>query len=257
MEKLSRSPLVLVVMQVRFSRVLAINEYITSIQNGLRKTGYPLLEEEILQEITFGAANSAPEATSKKRWIFTDISKKKSLILTDNFVAFETSAYDVFQTFLGEVQKQLLFIGDALELSAIERIGLRYVNLIREIDGRSSRSLFQPMVLGLGAEDLSGKGNAQTIIMSQIETGCGTLAVRILHSDKGMGLPPDLAGTKLNLGRLPSEGEPISILDIDHFSVSTAPYEVSDILNKLTSLHEVGETTFVKSVTPEALKIWK
>jgi len=257
MEKLSRSPLVLVVTQVRFAPVLAIDEYIKKIQNELRKTGYPLLEEEVIQEITFRAASAAPEAALKKRWIFTDISKKKSLILTDNFVAFETSAYDVFQTFLEEVQERLLFLGKALELNAIERIGLRYVDLIREIDGHPSRSLFQPLVQGLGAEDLSGQGNPQTIIMSQIETACGTLAVRVLHSDQGVALPPDLAMTKLDLGELPTKGQPISILDIDHFSVLTTPYDVSNVLSILTALHKIGESAFERSVTSEALKIWK
>lgn len=257
MKKLSKSPLILVLTQVRFSPVLSIAKQIEDIQTKLRKAGLPLFEREQIQEVTLTQLGSPPEISVKQRWIFTDIAKKNSLILTDSFVALETTEYDHFPVFFDRFKTFLNIVGESLELDAVERIGLRYIDLIKPIGGKSARQLIRPELCGLNLEGMNGSGFTQFASMSQAATEQGRIMVRVIHSDEGIFVPPDLAGTKLQLGSLPKAGEAVSILDIDHYSQTTAAFETSKILQTLEALHVMTDIAFQRAVTNEAIKLWE
>lgn len=256
MKKLTFSPLVLVLSQVRFSPILEIEKHITSIQGQLKKKGLPLFEEESSQEVTLIQAGSPPEIKARRRWIFTDIARHNSVILSQDFLALETSSYDQFPVFRERFESYLNVIAGSLELDAIERVGLRYVDVVRTREGKAARDLIRAELRGLQLEDANQGRFTQFGSMSQAVTDFGKLNVRVIHSDEGISLPPDLAGTKLQIQDLPPKGEAVSILDIDHFSVVTRSFDVRAILEALDALHVITDLAFQRVVTPEAIQLW-
>jgi uncharacterized protein (TIGR04255 family) len=96
--RLGGSPLAFVLAQVRFSPILEMGEYVAPIQKALRDQTFTRFKEEQVQEIVLG-----PEPLAKPvrnvRWIFGSSDQRSAVVLSNNFVLYETGAYDVFDSF--------------------------------------------------------------------------------------------------------------------------------------------------------------
>lgn len=67
-EKLSKQPLVLVLIQIRFSPVMNLESYIPQIQSSLRIAGYPLIEGN--DNLAVIAAPGGVKSVHTKQWLF-------------------------------------------------------------------------------------------------------------------------------------------------------------------------------------------
>src|SRR5262245_25221696 len=99
--KLSKSPLVLVLCQVRFSPILAMGDYFPRIQDKLRRKGYPVVKNAVVQEVLLTPAGGA--SAKHLRWQVQDKSGTRSIVVTESFVAFQTTAYTVFEDFVPQL----------------------------------------------------------------------------------------------------------------------------------------------------------
>src|SRR5258705_10846711 len=93
---LSKSPLVIVLSQVRISPILGMEKFLPAIQEQLRRTGYPKFRTSVTQEILL-----APElkTVSSVRWLFSDREEKTTAVIAPNFITLLTSRYEVFEKF--------------------------------------------------------------------------------------------------------------------------------------------------------------
>ena len=99
--KLSKCPLVLVLAQVRFSSLMAMEEYIPRIQDRLRQAGYKINASTQIQEVTFTAQGS--KATAHPHWEFQNQDRTESVVINPGFLVFQTTKYDVFEQFLPKI----------------------------------------------------------------------------------------------------------------------------------------------------------
>jgi len=257
MKKLKKSPLAMVLAQVKFAPVLQIQKYIPELQEELRKKGYPHFEEEQVQELVFAVGSATvPPVRSSSRWIFGSSDWQKTVVLSQDFVVIETSNYDMFELFSSEFKKILHLVKDKVDLGRSERVGLRYINLIRGGEAKSSHLSLRQELRGLGASDLSNVKSAQSTCISQAITSYGCLMVRAVHIDDGSHIPPELSSTKLKFINKPEQGEQVSILDIDHNGEFPGDFDVEALITRLSELHVFSDNAFIASVTPEALKKW-
>lgn len=252
--KLERSPLVLVLAQVRFAPVALMGDYIPRIQDALRREGFVWFQEERMQEVVLGPN---PEGKAAKRWIFSSRQKDEAAVLAPDFVAYETSAYDVFETFTTRLRTLLEVVREKAEVALSSRIGLRYVNLIRETDGMSSRELLQPSIQGLTCEQLGTEECRHHSFTEARTPQQGTIRVQTIESTGQAVLPPDLTNTRLELRTRPDETELFRILDIDHFSKANRDFDPKTIEDALWDLHEYTEKAFRSTVTEDAIQIWR
>lgn len=255
MEKLSKSPLVMVLAQVRFAPVLQIQKFIPDLQEELRKNGFPHFVEEQVQELVFGG--TVPPVRSSSRWIFGAPDWRKTVVFSQDFVVIETSDYDRFETFSNEFEKILNLAKEKIDLGRSERIGLRYVNLIRGQKSKSPYLFLRQEMRGFSAVEFGDVKSVQSTCLSQAITDVGRLLVRAVHTDDGSHIPPELASTKLQFPDKPKPGEQISFLDIDHNGEFPGDFDVSALIAELGKLHQYSDITFEKAVTPEALELWK
>lgn len=254
--KLKRSPLVLVLSQVRFPAVLKMHEHIETMQDALRGQGFPRFEEEDVQQVTFGGP--APKVEQGKRWVFSSRNKTEAVMLAPAFVVYETTEYDVFETFTERFSPVLDLIATETDTEFAERIGLRYLDLIRPTDDLQASEFLRERVRGLSQKDLGAKHSRHQFI-TQATTEHGDLNVRSFENTGPEFLPADLVSTHLEFHVDPDEltGEVYRILDVDHIAKAEADFTSEAIIPELWKLHEYSSKAFLAAVTEDAIKFWK
>ena len=132
--KLRSAPLALVVTQLRFASIGKIEDraYIASFQELVRKD-YPLLgEDKISFTVNLGMPVAPTPSNTRTRWHMTSIDGAWRLILTQDFIALETSKYHTRQDFLGRWGRILKAFRDCFQDVTGLRFGLRYLNRVSD-----------------------------------------------------------------------------------------------------------------------------
>jgi uncharacterized protein (TIGR04255 family) len=253
--RLRKGPLVYVLAQVVISPILQMRQYIPDIQEELRKSGYPRFQEDQIQDVLF---SPQPQTRISSKWTFLDISGHNSVIISNNFVVLETSAYQTFEKFAENLDKVLNVVNKFAQISLVERIGLRYVNLIRPNQNESLDDYLHSGLLGLPTNREGTKRLiSQYESRDQSDIG-GQIIVRLLQVAGEGFLPPDLEANhlKFEIGNPIRIGETKGILDIDHFLITQSEFNSKQLVESIWQLHSWTKQAFETSVTPEALKTW-
>ncbi len=157
-----RNPLIEVICQMRFPRILSINEKAPAdFQDKIRKI-FPLFEEQTEQEQQFafdaipGETPSLPrfiQSESNKNYRFSTEDNLWHINLTSRFLALSTSNYRKWEDFKKILEKPMQALLEVYQPVFFERIGLRYVNAFnRDILGVSDlpwHKLIRPFALGM------------------------------------------------------------------------------------------------------------
>ncbi len=252
--RLRYSPLVYVIGQVRISPVIAIEKYVPEIQEQLRHKGFPRFVKGQIQEIRI-EIGSTPKVNVSDRYEFQNKEGTSGIVLASDFISLHTNKYEVYEKFEETFRVALAIIHQVVSLSLVERIGLRYVDLIRLGADEKFSDYLQPGLLGLENAKLG-----VTKSLSRFEfvgvTEVGKLVVRYSQSDNGTFLPADLMPSPLKHDVEVPPGEVVSFLDLDHFSEQSHDFEVSSVLELLGRLHDYLDRTFRSAVTETALQKW-
>jgi uncharacterized protein (TIGR04255 family) len=242
-KKLSNQPLKFVLAEFKFSPVLQMDRFIPEIQEAFRKK-FPIVQSKTDRIVQ--VYNESIETKDVARWSFISPDKSQAIELDQERIIYFTSVYDRFEGFAISCEKILKVLSDIVEPTLIQRIGLRYSDLIVIEDGEKMTDLVNthftcPDVLcNLGT-------NKQQKTEILINTNVGKLAIRTLYGVHELSHSLDL------LGRLPisipldnSFNERI-ILDFDHFwEALDTPLEFDNkyILQKLKELHQIAREAF-------------
>jgi uncharacterized protein (TIGR04255 family) len=251
--KLKKSPLVLVLCQVRFPAVLKMSQYVPDIQESLRHAKLTKYVEEQTEQLTLG-----PEirTESERRWLFANRNQREAALLTRDFVVYETTSYDVFETFVSRFREILEVVKTQVGIEYAEQVGLRYVDLIRPTADRPASSFLRESLRGLSSDELGVTGARHQFLM-QAKTPHGTLSLKSFENSGSRFLPPDLDATHLKFDVEPSADETFRIIDFDHIFRGDVEFSADDLSDKLWALHDLSSKTFQCSVTPEAIEYWK
>jgi uncharacterized protein (TIGR04255 family) len=257
--KLEQSPLVFVLSQVRFPAILKMRDHVPDIQEALRQTGFPRYSKEDIQQVTFAFGEPEIKAERDTRWVFANRNRTEAVVLATSFVMYETSDYDVFETFTDRFSAALDPIIASVEIDFAEQLGLRYVDLIRPTNGNNASDFLSERVRGLSLQDL-GATRSRHQFTTQAETEHGDLHVRSFENTGPDFMPPDLVSTHLEFKVDPEEfkiDRPFRILDIDHITKGVFDFAAPALIEKLSDLHEYSSKAFRAAVTEEAIEFWK
>jgi uncharacterized protein (TIGR04255 family) len=254
---LERPPLVYAVAQIKFSGIGRLSTHIPDIQDEMRKAGFPRCTEGQVTTIQLG---SPADTMISPRWEFLNRDRTAGVALLKDAVAFHVSRYIGFDEFCTHLRTALKIVQNSLGIELVERIGLRYVDVVLPEPRDGFASLVNPVLLGLDDKAL-GARESSCFVNYIAQTEVGTLCVRALRRSDGGFLPPDLQLQQSLVFAVPTivPGQSVLTLDLDHFQdLEKESHEFSeeDILKRLWLLHDNLTSAFLSAVTPAALAAW-
>jgi uncharacterized protein (TIGR04255 family) len=255
---LGKSPLILVLAQVRFSPLMAMRDYIARIQDQLRIAGYPLNASVEFQEVTL--AQKSVAASQRAHWEFLSKDSTISVIVSEGFVVVQTSSYNCFEDFLEKVTHVVSLVSRTVGGLLVQRVGLRYVDLIRPKACETWEMYVREGLRGFGSPHFSD-GTALHLHQIVTRTTSGAMIVRLLQNREMAILPPDLATPTLAFPQIepPTQGELLTIVDIDHFQECPPEDFSPEVLARMawplkTASYEVFRDSLV---TEHAIEAWQ
>lgn len=264
-EPLAAQPLVLVLCQVRFSAVRRMERYIPAIQDVFRRNGFPIEKAGKVHQVTFGPGGGAPvQVVEQQRWEYRDRDETWSILVMQDSVVLQTTAYSRFEDFAKQLQLAagtVLSESEQDRLGVVHRVGLRYVDVVRPSGGKDFRHYLRAGLHGLSDQVFQhGRHLIQAQSVGGAEVGgiAGTMLVRIVQNDQGAELPPDLAPAAPRFSPRAVAGELVTLIDMDHYVEGNFDANVDWVVARTFEMHDhIIETFHEHVVTPEAIEEWK
>ena len=253
--RLVGSPLVLVLCQVRIAAVRDMASYIPALQDRLRRDGFPV---DVSKEVVAVSLQAQGPATEQRRahWEFQSLEEDRSIIVGDSAVVVQTTAYDCFETFLTTVSFAMSAVDAAVGDLVVERVGLRYVDVIDPRPGESWKDYVKPGYHGQ-ENDIVRPETSVHFAQTVADTGPGQrMIVRLMQNRDGNLLPPDLAPHPPVLTKGVERGKLATLLDLDHYREARQPFDIDRVVDTAWTLHDGLDVMFRDVVTSHALEVW-
>lgn len=254
--QLPRSPLIFVLAQVKISPVMAIEDRIPELQEVFRKRGYPRLSHRKIEAAIHGPDGQIAPANTQHQWEFINKAGTASILVDENGLTYQMSEYSVFEDLIAEMQSVLEPFAKHVEPDLVQRIGLRYVDLVVPSDGKEISSYFSGGLRGFRIADTDDR--EAFFFESVCRTGVNSKFIhRYVEAARGFGFPPDLLPVSLKLRRDPMLTSTFGLLDLDHHVQVNDDFAIGSVISHFEFLHDYQSRAFEASVTPEALAEWK
>lgn len=229
----AKSPLKLVVGQVRFTTILRFEQksFIAAFQQAIRDE-YPKISREptiTLQILPTGISQSPGES----QWRFSSRDNLWSVVLGESSLTLESRKYSSMKDFKERFGRILKAAKDTLEISDRLRLGLRYINEFRYSDARDIadwRGLLNPEFVGFDASSLLDGHVAHMFQDVQIQRSNGILAIRhgLLN---GFVVPP--------LPQQQSDSGPFYYLDLDYYDMTECELNIPSTLDQMQAYNNI------------------
>ncbi len=241
---LANAPLVRVIAQVRFPEILTIGQrdFVAPFQEAIRAT-YPVLRQEQIQAVLIGPGN-AMQVKPQTAWRFGDAAGQWRVSLTPEFLALETTKYTSRADFFSRLHRIVTALGEHIEPSLVDRIGIRYIDRITGTAVDDITSLVRPEVRGLAGTPIAAHA-AHFLSETMFNLADARVVAR-------WGQLP--AGATLDPAAIEPSQEKSWILDIDMSSTASFPFAVDQVVELGKKYAEQVYSFFRWAVTAEFLR---
>ncbi len=267
--RLRKAPLVHVLAQVVFPSLPTWMESLPALQRALYDMGYIRMQEHTGVEVNFEIRDAPSPPITKQtvhvRYEFADREQRTAFVLTASSFVFHTTGYHGFPWFISELTRGLDALQATTAVQVVDRIGLRYVDLIQLQSGQSFGVFVHQGLLGYPFRATPQLGGTRVGFASgsMAVTRLGTLAIRSAVLPPGQFVPPDLEVGTLRPPSWVDSALPGLALDFDHFSIFSGPtttgpmdFVVGEIAGRLSELHTTVRSAFEAIITDEAVALW-
>jgi uncharacterized protein (TIGR04255 family) len=265
-KRLKNAPIYHALVQVHFNAILPMEQYVPSIQDSLRKLGFPDYERSVIATVNVnlapaGEANAAvPAIQQMVRHQFLNESKTSGFVLENRGLVFSTTDYETVTPFMDSFVAALAIVDGAVGgLSYSERLGTRCLDAVQS-DEDDLREYFTPSVLGI-TDKLAPRKLVHSIAESRTKTGNTTLVSRVLflqQETKGACFPSEYGNVPLKLKEKFQEITGYyAVIDTDCWLEERQKFDLSMVKGKLLSLHDEVSNAFDLVVTAYAKKKWE
>ncbi len=167
-------------------------------QDQLRKNGFPLVYRKNIAKLE--ASPSGLEQVAVCQWKFETPERHTSVILDQDQILLQTTAYESFEKFIElyfSILKPVLDITEHGTHGIAGRLGLRYVDQVtRQSHDDDIDSYLRPSMQGMASPYFKNKKKRYTHIEvadTELRNGQkGMLSIRILRNAEQLDLPSDL-----------------------------------------------------------------
>lgn len=259
---LKNPPVYLTLVQARFNPLLKLADYVPSVQEGLRKAGYPAYSQQSSVVMRLPNAqemqqqpSALPQPAQHVQYFFSNAAQTHSFVLSADALTFQSSDYGTYQKFSAQFLEGLALVHDVVKLDFTERVGLRYLDHVAPRKGETIDQYVVPEALGLGAR-LGGQ-----VLHAFSETFCAIdkvrLRSRVLVQGGALVFPPDLLphGVKVH-ERFLRPSDVSAMVDTDGAVEGRELFSMDTVKMHLNAIHAVIGDSFRRTVTPYALKAW-
>lgn len=262
-KRLKAAPVFFTIVQVRFNPILTLDAYVPQIQERLRKEGFPDAQRGVVATISFKPnAASAAEGNPPQvpiaqtpRFTFGNMKRTSTFVLDQGAISFQTTEYDVFETFLVDFMKGLEAVHQAVALDFTDRLGLRYLDAVFPKTGEAVKDYLSGSILGLTdkIDDTVVHSFSETLVKRE---GVQVRS-RVIIQDSELAFPPDLVGLNLTVPeRFRGLKGRHAIIDTDGWSDARETFNLDRIKQQFDLIHDGITTAFKASVTANAIKVW-
>jgi uncharacterized protein (TIGR04255 family) len=259
---LSKQPLVLVLCQVRFSPVRKMGDYISSIQEVFRRHEFPIERAGKIQQLTITPAGV--QAVEQDRWEYLTKDERWSVTVLQDSVVLQTTAYERFENFAEQLEvavRTVLGLTEQDKLGIVQRVGLRYVNLIQPAAGEDFRIYLRPGFRGASDAPFVPRSHrlyVESVGRTSVGDTPGTMVLRVTQNDQGFDLPPDLIVGAPKFQQRARNGELVTLIDMDHFIEGTFDPSAEWVTARAYAMHDhLIETFHEHVVSKKAIEVWQ
>lgn len=258
--KLRSAPVFYTLAQFKFNSIAQMAEYVPVLQEKLRRMGYPDFRQENQMAINIRRTDDPqPEIQSfqQNRWSFTSSKGIEGYLLLRDTLIFHTTEYESFEIFSKKSMAGLELVHEIVDLSYIDRIGLRYLDAVCPKNGDKVEDYLASSLTGLSLAIEGSLNHAFSETAIQIDGG--TLIARSVITENGLTMPPDLFPLSLKLPqRIAEISGRNAVIDIDYFVTNRMDEINKDSIDAQMNLsHEIITRAFNCSVTTHAIETWK
>lgn len=254
---LKNPPVYFTVAQVRFNMLLKLADYLPSIQEGLRKAGFPAFTHHTTMALQFSIQEGkpVPQPVSQDQYLFANSEQTHCFVLGQDTLTFQSTNYGTFEVFSKAFLKGLELVHEVVTLDFTDRVGLRYLDQVSPKAGESLESYIVPEAQGIGAR-LGGEP-MHSLSETLIAFGRVKLLARSVVQDKGLAFPPDLFPQEMQVQtRFAQVTGRHAILDTDGFVEGRELFSLTEVQTRLQEIHDVIGSAFKSTVTDHALATW-
>lgn len=255
-DRLEQAPLVYALCEIRFPAVLKMAEFVPDIQERLRRQ-YENFDRDILRGFQFSSAAPAVTLDEQIRWRFEARDRRSGYLLGINSLAFHTTTYVDFEHFIPEVMRGIEAVAGVAQITRIQRIGLRYVDLITGSTEAPVERFVVPQLLGFDA-GLEGVEHEVSQQLVRVKTALGRLVFKISRGRHANPLPGDLLPLTLAPARVPDSSGVSIFFDTDHYADDLdIPSESGAVEDLVRRLKLPIARAFKNAITPFAVSQWR
>jgi uncharacterized protein (TIGR04255 family) len=245
---LPRSPLVRVLAQAQLPGILkiALPDEAARFQEELRGD-YPLLDREQSSELRI-VVGEVPnlQQSSAAVWRFRDLDDAWRISLTPSAVSLEAFAYPSRTEFLGRWSRVLEAVERLYDPKIVERIGIRYLDHVKDEAFDKIASLVRAPMVGLLGDE-TRPHVVQSVNQALVNAEEGTVLVRWGALGADMVIDPNLMG---------AHPKPSFILDIDVFAVGRQDFAHQALADAFQGLAQRAYAVFRYAVDDEFLRFY-
>jgi len=263
-KKMKNAPVYYALAQVRFNAVLALDQYVPAIQDNLRKAGYTDFQTSFMATINLnvsaGPEQPVPAVQPQKRYQFLNEKRTTGFVLDQASIIFQTTDYDVFESFSAEFVKGLSIVHSTADLSYSERVGIRYLDAVCPKPGEQINQYLIPSVIGI-AEQLAPRELVHAISDTRTKSDKSNMVSRVTtfkQNRPGAAFPVEFGAVPIKLTDKFSKIEGLyAVIDTDCWSEDRVKFDIGGLEKALKSLHDEVEKSFNLMVTPHARSVWE
>ena len=261
--QMKSAPVYFTIGQIRFNPILSLPTFVAGIQDNFRKHGFADFKKAVTMTFAFSlgankdSESQIPPPQPVERFVFSDISNTQNFQLDQGSLSFQSTKYEVFETFAGELMKGFQIVNEMLGgVSFVERVGLRYLDAVMPKQGETLGQYLIPEALGLYGR-LKGR-TKHTFSETLAESPDASVISRVVIQEGQVGFPPDLVLNQLNIAQSFANFSGVhAILDTDAFIAERMAYNAAEVEKRLDKLHDRIMEAFRALVTDHALSVWK
>jgi len=255
---LKNPPVYFTLAQVAFNPVLKLPEFIPTIQEAMRQSGYPdfRADKKVAIELRVQDGRPTPFPVPFERFLFGNVGQTHCFILGTAFLTLQSTKYGRFEDFSAIFMKGLELLHSTVTLDFTERIGLRYLDHVAPRAGEDLSQYLEGEVLGLSARLNGTPVHAYSETLTKVDNMM--LLSRVAIQEGGLALPPDLSleGMAIAQRFLDRPAGKQATLDNDGYVEAREVFDVGAIANRLGALHDVIGGAFRAESKPHAFNVW-
>ncbi len=254
---LKKPPVYFTVAQVRFNPLLKLPDFLPSIQEALRKIGFPAFTVHNTFALQFAVQDgqAVPQTVPHGQYLFANVKQTHCFVLSSDSLTFQSTDYGTYESFSEAFLEGLALVHKEVALAFTDRVGLRYLDhvfpkagdnltlyLYKEVQGLSAR---------LGGQSVHSYSEALNTIHNV------KLRARVVIQNGGLAFPPDLLPQGMVVQQRFTQAQGMhAILDTDGSVEGRGLFSLDVVRKHLFDIHEVIGAAFRATVTDHARAVW-